>query len=208
MGNCSLKGVADASAAKGGGSSSIRVMTDSGRVMQFEAPKLAGEVTGDFPGYGLFGKGRLSSPLQGHEQLHGGQFYYLLPVGKSGMSAQSGLESDKEVAEPVRMSTSAAVEVLLPPQRGVWRVKLVIATKQLEEILAEEVNTEALIEQMRLAASSASVTPRKSRVSWGVNWKPMLVNMFKGPVDHQGKVRSPDSCPDQGKDEGELVLAS
>lgn len=41
---------------------------------------------------------------------------------------------------------------------GVWKVKLVIDPKELGQILAEEVNTEALIEQMRIAANS---TPKR-----------------------------------------------
>uniref|UniRef100_A0A7N2QYW3 Uncharacterized protein n=1 Tax=Quercus lobata TaxID=97700 RepID=A0A7N2QYW3_QUELO len=56
-----------------------------------------------------------------------------------------------------------APEVLPAVGDGVWRVKLVIDTKQLEEILSEQVNTEALIEKMRMVASCASLTPKKLR---------------------------------------------
>ncbi|KAL8515064.1 hypothetical protein ACS0TY_013953 [Phlomoides rotata] len=39
----------------------------------------------------------------------------------------------------------------------VWKVKLVIDHKDLEMILSEEVNTEALIERMRIAAKSTPI---------------------------------------------------
>ncbi|KAK4400963.1 UNVERIFIED_CONTAM: hypothetical protein Sangu_3061500 [Sesamum angustifolium] len=57
-----------------------------------------------------------------------------------------------------------SVEVLPPPGAGVWKVKLVIDPKDLERILAEQVNTEALIEHMRIAANS---TPKRGKSSWG-----------------------------------------
>ncbi|XP_050230080.1 uncharacterized protein LOC126679170 [Mercurialis annua] len=86
-----------------------------------------------------------------------------------------------------------AMEVLRSKQSdGVWKVKLVISSKQLEEILSEQGNTEALIEKMRMAAaSSATIAPRKSKSSWGVPWKhSILSNVFKvSPIDHQ----NPDS---------------
>lgn len=60
----------------------------------------------------------------------------------------------------VRTGSPTSVEVL--PQRGdgVWKVKLVIDPKDLERILSEEVNTGALIEQMRIAANSTSAPTR------------------------------------------------
>ncbi|KAK4422504.1 hypothetical protein Salat_1832900 [Sesamum alatum] len=57
-----------------------------------------------------------------------------------------------------------SVEVLPPPGAGVWKVKLVIDPKDLERILAEQVNTEALIEHMRIAANS---TPKRGKSSRG-----------------------------------------
>jgi hypothetical protein len=75
------------------------------------------------------------------------------------------------------LATGPVLEVLPALGDGVWRVKLVIGTKQLEEILSEQVNTEALIEKMRMAASSANLTPRRSKSSW----KPALSNVFRVP---------------------------
>ncbi|XP_059664598.1 uncharacterized protein LOC132310443 [Cornus florida] len=201
MGNCSVKGVTDIKC-----SNSIRLMTDSGDIIELEGPKIVREVLNDFPGYGIFRQGRLSSPLLCHQQLFSNRFYYLLPLGKEmlapGTKASTYLNDGcANVPEPVRMSSSSAaldvvtnltngsaLEVLPPPQKGVWRVKLVIGTKQLEEILSGEDNTEALIETMRMAASSANVTPRRIKGSRGVNWK-ILSNFFKVPVDYEKKVR-------------------
>ncbi|KAF7150953.1 hypothetical protein RHSIM_Rhsim02G0246900 [Rhododendron simsii] len=158
----------------------------------------------------------MSSALHDHELLRGGQSYYLLPLVENSKMGKKNVNSACE-AEPIRMSTSAAVEVLPPPQKGVWRVKLVIDTKQLEEILSKEVNTEALIEQMRLAASSASdsATPKRGKMiswgQWGGNWKPMVANLFKGNGDHRSREGSPDFCigsPRKGKFANELNLAT
>ncbi|KAK4844488.1 hypothetical protein QYF36_020850 [Acer negundo] len=218
MGNCSLKGTAD------GCPNSVRVLTDSGTILEFKSPKLAGEVLESYPGYGIFPRGHASSPLADHERLISGRFYYLLPMEKEEKKEEEK-EKEKErenvvcesvfrkqvkrveaeekldvkwveKIEPPKMSSAdfvdslgdssgsgSALEVLPSQGNGVWRVKLVINTRQLEEILSEQVNTEALIEKMRMAASSASLTPRRSKTSWVVGWKPVFSNVFKVPVD-------------------------
>ncbi|KAL3499003.1 hypothetical protein ACH5RR_041735 [Cinchona calisaya] len=200
MGNCSLKGVTDTAK----GFNFIRIMTDSGEILKLKGPKLVGEVIQDFPGYRIYGKGHISSPLFDHEELLGGQFYYLLPFIEEKSKTKLHCEDANE-KEPVRKSSAAALElvsglangsaleVLPPPQKGVWRVKLAITPKQLEEILAEEVNTEALIEQMRLAAAASSTcaTPRRTKSSWGLMWKPILANVLKVPTDQEDEVQSP-----------------
>lgn len=211
MGNCSPKGISEAE-----GRNSIRVLTDSGDIVEFEGPKSVKEVLKDYPGHGVYAKARMSSALLDHELLQGGKFYYLLPLVETRKVVKQNVDSAYE-AEPIRMSTSAAVEVLPPPQKGVWRVKLVMDTKQLEEILSKEVNMEALIEQMRLAASSASASaaPKRGKMiswgQWGGNWKPIVANLFKGNGDHRSIERSPDSCigsPSQGKVANDLRLAT
>lgn len=188
MGNCSLKGVTDTAKTF----NFIRLMTDSGEILKLKGPKLVGEVLHSFPGYKIFGQGHFSTPLFDHEELVGGKFYYLLPLLPDRHQPKKQQEHQNPVAEkdegngrePVRVS-SAAMEVLNPPQKGVWRVKLAISPKQLEEILAEEVNTEALIEQMRMAAAvslttTTTTTPRRrTKSSWGgLIWKPILANVL------------------------------
>lgn len=189
MGNCSQKGITVTEKHP----NLIRIMMDSGRILELEGPKFAREVIDDFPGYGIFGQGHMAHPLLDLEQLIDGQFYYLLPLGKPRELSSVGTVNE---AEPVRMSSSKAmelvtknltngsgVEVLAPPRKGVWKVKLVIGTKQLEEILSEQLNTEALIEQMRMAVKAS--TPRKS--NWGGNLRPILSNVFKMSIDQQSK---------------------
>lgn len=181
MGNCSLKGVTDTAKTF----NFIRLMTDSGEILKLKGPKLVGEVLHSFPGYKIFGQGHFSTPLFDHEELVGGKFYYLLPDHHQPKEHQNPVAEKDEGngREPVRVS-SAAMEVLNPPQKGVWRVKLAISPKQLEEILAEEVNTEALIEQMRMAAAvsltTTTTTPRRrTKSSWGgLIWKPILANVL------------------------------
>ncbi|KAF2313470.1 hypothetical protein GH714_011147 [Hevea brasiliensis] len=99
---------------------------------------------------------------------------------KEGMRFLDGFESPKlsSGAELVDFGETAengpAVQVLPSQGHGVWKVKLVINPKQLEEILSEQGNTETLIEKMRMAASSASLEPRQSKSSRGLAWMPSL----------------------------------
>ncbi|KAK9103906.1 hypothetical protein Sjap_021160 [Stephania japonica] len=195
MGNCSLKAIVEESIAD-----PIRVMTDSGRVMEFDGPIHVRNVVEGFPGQGVFRKGQLTSPLLLHEQLFNGQLYYLLPLkNNSSVNNSSSVDEDGESVveskiESGRASNAGgdlvsepALEVLQSGRKGVWRVKLVIDTKQLEGILAEEGNTEALIEKMRsTVASSASTTakamtamPRRTKGSWIMSWRPSLNGVFK-----------------------------
>nr|XP_043606411.1 uncharacterized protein LOC122578503 [Erigeron canadensis] len=90
------------------------------------------------------------------------------------------------------LSDKSGFEVLPPPRKGVWKVKLVINTKQLEEILSEDGNTEALIEQMRAAAaSSMKVMPRRSTSYWGIKLKPIFCNVTdKTVVDDRSSPKS------------------
>ncbi|KDP25280.1 hypothetical protein JCGZ_20436 [Jatropha curcas] len=157
------------------------------------------------------GNATTSSPLPTYEYLIGGQFYYLLPLeGMPIMLRDTGVANDqvcemdfakKEnvgLTESPEMSSwkrldlgkekvngpmpGPALQVLPSQRNGVWKVKLVINPKQLEEILSEEENTEALIEKMRMAAAanSASLAPRRSKSTW----KPCLSNVFKvSPID-------------------------
>ncbi|KAK1382315.1 hypothetical protein POM88_020050 [Heracleum sosnowskyi] len=299
MGNCSIKsGVIEKNQLR-----FIKIVMDSGKILELEGSKLVHEVVKDYPGYGIFKKNSVSSsPLLDEEKLLCSHIYYLLPVGelqkkalqsddlvkelsaemslnevKEGdstddrlkdLSTKKGLNEVKEgdstddrlkdlstkkslnkvklaekgqireddhikevsvrkrlnqiklldkgqiakddnlkdisakvslslnEVEPVRMSSAASdivtslangsgLEVLPPPQKGIWRVKLVINTKQLEEIFSEDVNTEALIEQMRMAAASGHVTPRRARRYLGLILKPILCNVFRAANDRQ-----------------------
>ncbi|KAM5572100.1 hypothetical protein ABKV19_012260 [Rosa sericea] len=208
MGNCSsLKGTC------GECPNSIRVLTDSGGILQFKGPKLASEILAGFPGYGIFQQGKASVPLPEEEALTSGQFY-LLPLrtkeevpADNGVSVEvqeMGVDEDlegAEEAEPVKKSFGGAsdyvenlangsgggLEVMPCGGDGVWRVKLVIDTKQLEEILSEG-NTLALIEMMRMAATESATPKLQSKSLWGSgggggwNWKPIFSNMFKAPT--------------------------
>ncbi|XP_076900885.1 uncharacterized protein LOC143555161 [Bidens hawaiensis] len=191
MGNCAFKGFDTCL-------DPIRVMTPSGRVLEFNSPILVSEVITDFPKHRIFKKDQFLSPLSHHEPLLGGQFYYLFPLVSEEPSEPEPVRvSGVTEVEPVRVSTSTVAlqlltknlsdgsgfEVLPPPRKGVWKVKLVINTKQLEEILSEEVNTEALIEQMRVAATSlVKVGHRQSQSFWRVNLKPVFCSVVSSAV--------------------------
>ncbi|TKY60742.1 hypothetical protein E2542_SST17841 [Spatholobus suberectus] len=190
MGNCSIKG-----GTTGECHHSIRVMCDSGAILQFKAPKTVAQVLQHYPGYGIFRQGHASSPLPEQESLSYGLFYYLLPLkevqvdqksccNSVGVSEQvQGLQRSEEVCKSAacdyveNLSNGSALEVLPSAKNGVWRVKLVIDPRQLEEILSEQVNTEALIEKMRMAATACSTSsPSRSPTmsTWKVGWKTTL----------------------------------
>lgn len=176
MGNCSVKGMAvDCE-------KPIRILTDSGNIINFHGPKQVHQILNNYPPgvYGVFRSPNLSSPLPISEPLHAGKSYFLLPLSRPADEVQTG-DGRPEAAED--LGTGSGLEVLPAGGNGVWRVKLVIDTKQLEEILAEEGNTEALIERMRAAAATAAAvqSPRRGKIG---GWKPTWGNWFKlFPID-------------------------
>jgi len=169
----------------------IRVMCDSGAILQFRAPKTVAQVLRHYPGYGIFRQGHASEPLPEQERLSYGLFYYLLPLKEGQKSCSEkvgGVRRSEEVFKSAacdyveNLSNGSALEVLPAAKNGVWRVKLVIEQRQLEEILSEQVNTEALIEKMRMAANGCSTTsPSRtpSMNTWKVGWKTTL---FSGKI--------------------------
>ncbi|KAF5734987.1 hypothetical protein HS088_TW15G00486 [Tripterygium wilfordii] len=165
MGNCSIKRVA------GKCPDSVRIITKSGGVGDLKGPMLVGDVLNGHPGYGIFRCASWSNPLPKHEWLINGHSYYLLPLEKIPIEPPK-VPTDAATLKDFE-NGAAAVQVLPSLGNGVWRVKLVIGSKELEEILKQEGNTEALIETMRAAAM---LTPmRRSKKSW----KPKV---FKVPV--------------------------
>lgn len=65
-----------------------------------------------------------------------------------------------EEAAVIRIRSASTLRTKAPPPppgNGVWKVKLLINPKDLEKILSEEVNAEALIQQMRMAANSTPI---------------------------------------------------
>ncbi|CAN1138920.1 hypothetical protein LINPERPRIM_LOCUS24368 [Linum perenne] len=176
MGNCSPRGIAIATPAGDDVESSnlIRVRMDSGEIVEFKSPKLARDVVSEYPGFSIHREAQtkgLSSPVPHCEYLVGGQFYCLLPIP----AKVEALPENDAVSrvEKEEKSDAAALHVLPSHREGVWKVKLVIDTKRLGEIWSEQENVEELIERMRMAAAvSESLTPRRSRSSWGLTRKP------------------------------------
>ncbi|CAL1373620.1 unnamed protein product [Linum trigynum] len=197
MGNCSPRGVTTIEESP----NPIRVRTDSGEIIEFNAPKLAKDVVSDYPGFSIYRDGETQgpsgAPVPHCEYLIGGQFYCLVPVkiaalpepkavpigGDDGPMKPKELSSDSKKEAQEQGKGSAALHVLPSHRDGVWKVKLVIDPKRLEEIWSEQENVEALIENMRMVAAAAeSFTPRRSRSSWGVSRKAAsLSHMLKLP---------------------------
>ncbi|XP_042041491.1 uncharacterized protein LOC121786966 [Salvia splendens] len=155
-----------------------KVVTPDGGVMELYAPITAECVTNEFPGHAIFGSpGRTSPPLLHSESLRAGHHYYLLPAHRV-----KGAAAADDRAPPYRMSVDKLrrlpEEAEAFPSAGVWKVRLVIDTDRLSEILSQEAQTEALIESVRTAAkcaaagvpSSAASSERRSRTSAAEYW--------------------------------------
>lgn len=77
---------------------------------------------------------------------------------------------EKSLGYLIRQGTTSprgvGPKIQVSPQRrnGVWKAKVVIGSKQLEEILAVEGNTHALIDQLRFAAAEALVSSTSDMV--------------------------------------------
>ncbi|XP_074315636.1 uncharacterized protein LOC141651840 [Silene latifolia] len=127
-------------------------MTDTGRVIEIKGPKIVREVLDDFPGYGLYQRGKLSLPLFEDEVLHVGQVYYLLPFGASNGNVESTMVpySGSLILRKGERSSSGD---------GFWKVKMAIDSKELEEMLSQ--NAEDLIQMMRSAAQSTDKLPER-----------------------------------------------
>jgi len=220
MGNCSFKGTT------GECHHSIRILCDSGSILQFKGPRTVAQVLENRPGYGVFRQGHVSSPLSDQESLSYGLLYYLLPLKEVQPDQKtrfsdgvSDAGNDDRVKNSVRvaacdyvenLSNSSALEVLPSAKNGVWKVKLVIDTRQLEEILSEQVNTGALIEKMRMAATAYSISsPTRSRTmsTWKVGWKPTFFKTFLAPVN-SGKIPKRTVSIDDAAEGSNLDLSS
>ncbi|CAN0908852.1 hypothetical protein LINGRAHAP2_LOCUS25499 [Linum grandiflorum] len=157
MGNCSPKGTPTTAGDEI--SNPVLIRTHSGDTVEFKSPILAKDVAvTHYPGFQVFIQGS-STPVPDSEYLTAGKFYHLLPV-----------------------NTTTSMHVLPSNREGVWKVKLVIDPKRLEEIWSDSESVEALIEKMRMAAAAAGGeclnTPRGSSRSWG-----MMMSRKKGGAD-------------------------
>ncbi|MQM02656.1 hypothetical protein Taro_035423 [Colocasia esculenta] len=168
MGNCMFSGLKDPAE-----DAMVRVVTNSGGVMELHTPVTAECITNGFPGHGIFRSADPhSTPLLHNEELLGGKVYYLRPLGARGTHA-AGLSSivasyrvsfdhhghwkRQQEAEGFPRCTGGNLGVsanggALGGSAGVWKVKLVISPAQLADILSHDSRTEALIESMRTVA--------------------------------------------------------
>ncbi|KAL0296424.1 UNVERIFIED_CONTAM: hypothetical protein Sradi_6694500 [Sesamum radiatum] len=144
MGNCLfVGGMGD------GRQSVIRVATSNGGVVEFHAPLTVESITDEFPGHGIFRSHDLFwTPLPHSQELLVGESYCLLPLmdhTNGGLtSAHLGWKRLPEDQPGQGRS-------------GFWKVKLVIRTEQLLEILSEEGKTEELIESVRTVSKCGSM---------------------------------------------------
>lgn len=156
MGNCVFKGSGGARKLYDKDDILIKVVTPNGGVMELHPPIFADFITNEFPGHVIHDSlslRRSSPPLLHGEELFPGNIYYLLPLS----SAAATAHSSDQLATPYRMSFGKTpVTAVANGGRGggcgVWKVRLVISPEQLAEILAEDVETEALVESVRTVA--------------------------------------------------------
>ncbi|XP_073128599.1 uncharacterized protein [Henckelia pumila] len=156
MGNCLCRGLGIAV------EEMVRVVTSTGGVMELYSPITAECITNEFPGHAVFPSPRhVSPPLLHNEQLRGGRCYYLLPLHGEAISSSIKTPYRMSVDDVgvVKRKSSEAAEVFSRfKSGGVWKVRLVISTEQLSEILSQEARTEELIENVRTAVKCATVS--------------------------------------------------
>ncbi|KAG6412001.1 hypothetical protein SASPL_124658 [Salvia splendens] len=174
MGNCIFK-------ALGAVEDMAKVVTPDGSVLELYAPITAECVTNEFPGHAIFGSpGRTSPPLLHSESLRAGHHYYLLPAHQANGTAAGR-------APPYRMSVDKLrrlpEEAEALPSAGVWKVRLVIDTDRLSEILSQEARTEALIESVRTAAKPGSRPPPPPAPSGGARVSMLKLGVVTGSLD-------------------------
>ncbi|KAG7566648.1 hypothetical protein ISN44_As10g031760 [Arabidopsis suecica] len=157
MGNCVFKGNGGLRKLYDKDDSLIKVVTPNGGVMELHPPIFAEFITNEFPGHVIHDSLSLrhsSPPLLHGEELFPGNIYYLLPLSCAASTAQQ--HSSDQLSTPYRMSFGKTpVMTALSGGAGgggVWKVRLVISPEQLAEILAEDVETEALVESVRTVA--------------------------------------------------------
>ncbi|KAI4370843.1 hypothetical protein MLD38_019146 [Melastoma candidum] len=169
MGNCLFGGLGDEEGV-------VRVVTPNGGVMELCGPVVVGSIVDEFPGHGVFptADDLFCRPLGHQEELVANGCYYLLPLKgmDAGRMVRQGHARSYSVprspqATPYRMSVDYrgafkrpcrevfardGVRIGRIGKNGVWKVRLVISTGQLLEILSEEASTEELIESVRAVA--------------------------------------------------------
>ncbi|GMH29868.1 hypothetical protein Nepgr_031711 [Nepenthes gracilis] len=181
MGNCLFGGAA------GGGEPLVKVVTSNGGIMEFEPPISAGCIIEEFSGHSIYrGDDLLWKPLGPQELLHAGETYYLLPSGRAGgwgrhvRSKSTPMTSLPMVATaPYRMSGvqrhslrrsySKSDNDSISMGGGVWKVKLVISSDQLIEILSEATLTQELIESVRAVAKCGSYAAVGFSDHWSIS---------------------------------------
>ncbi|KAJ4849943.1 hypothetical protein Tsubulata_003818 [Turnera subulata] len=154
------------------------IISGGGGVMELYGPVTAGCITSEFPGHAIFPSHDHQlfwrRPLYVHEELLPGHKYYLFPetTGEQQMVVREGHVRSKSIPTsvllPYRMSNDCQgtlkrsyTDVFSRSNsqnhnhkrnNGFWKVKLVIKTEQLQEILSQEARTQELIENMRAVA--------------------------------------------------------
>nr|CAD1844277.1 unnamed protein product [Ananas comosus var. bracteatus] len=143
MGNCAFRGFEEG----GDSSSTIKVVTANGGIMELRQPVAAESVTNGFPGHGVYRIRSFSSPQQllHNEELIAGERYYLRPINHPHHTLPSH-------AAPYRVSFDRDGSFWKKQEIAQSAVKLVISPQQLNEILSQEARTEALIESVRAVA--------------------------------------------------------
>ncbi|VVB06562.1 unnamed protein product [Arabis nemorensis] len=159
MGNCVFKGNGGACKLYDKDDLLIKVVTPNGGVMELHPPIFAEFITNEFPGHVIhdsLSPRHSSPPLLHGEELFPGNIYYLLPRSSSSAAATATAHSSDQLATPYRMSFGKTpVTAVANGGRsgcGVWKVRLVISPEQLAEILAADLETEALVESVRMVA--------------------------------------------------------
>ncbi|XP_039054260.1 uncharacterized protein LOC120196540 [Hibiscus syriacus] len=147
MGNCVIVGLGEANEV-------IRVITSNGGVMEFSSTITAGSITSEFQGQAIFRSNDiLGKPVFHHEQLLPGNCRPPRQVHQHHHVRSNSIPASLVVPyrmtcnyQPTLKRSHTDVFSRYDHHPGVWKVKLVITTEQLLEILSQEARTQELIE--------------------------------------------------------------
>ncbi|KAK7275439.1 hypothetical protein RIF29_16556 [Crotalaria pallida] len=206
MGNCVFKGYHHH---HDHGDMMVKVVTSNGGIMELYSPITVECITKEFPGHGIFKNKSIittqlfsssQQPLPNHQELHGGEVYYLLPlINPTTTSDTATATTTAATLTPYRLSMCERInnysnnsnnnnKMWSEPEvfprynsSGVWKVKLVISPEKLSEILSQESRTEALIESVRTVAKCGNGVPSSVANSdqWSVtsSWKGSIMGL-------------------------------
>ncbi|XP_050228613.1 uncharacterized protein LOC126677852 [Mercurialis annua] len=139
----------------------IKVIKSDGKILEYKAPIKVQQVLSDFSGHAISNSLQDLQHLLPETKLHGGSFYYLVPLPLPSVQAK----------KKVRFSIP---EEEHKQETGVVRIKLVISKQELQEILQKGgVSVNNMVSQLQ-SQQKVQIVDTSDNDDNNKNWKPVL----------------------------------